>query len=310
MRNYIGVIILAAIVVVALLAYMMTYTVGSSEVTLVTTFGKAYPDNVHDGRLPGQAGLKFKWPIPIEKLSRYDARIQQFDDPHGELNTKEKQTILLTTFCQWRIADVLKFQASVGSIDAAQVEIRKRLQSAETNVISQYNMEDLINVDRSRMKLDEIEQRITEQVRQLVEASYGVKVVMVGIKALGLPESTTEKVIEVMQAERQAEVNRYRSRGASQASVIRANARTAREAILAFARLKADNIRTEGYRQAAQRYRQYAEHPEFAMFLRSLESLRTELANQTVFLLDGSEIPAVKFFQEGPSLSTDTPDGP
>jgi hypothetical protein len=41
--------------------------------------------------------------------------------------------------------------------------------------------------------------------------------------------------------------------------------------------------------------------------LRSLEGLKKELQGRSVFLLDGSEIPAVKFFREGPKLPTQAP---
>ena len=44
------------------------------------------------------------------------------------------------------------------------------------------------------------------------------------------------------------------------------------------------------------------------MFLRSLESLRKELQSKAVILLDGSQIPAVRWFRDGPSLP-ETPVG-
>ena len=303
MKAYVGIIILGVFVLLSLLAYMVTYTVSSTEMTLVTTFGKVDLDRVYDGRDPGQAGLKFKWPRPAEALYRYDARIQLFENALSEISTKDGSQINVTMFCQWRIVDPVLFHTSVNSVKVAEAQLRERLTSAQNDLIGQLNMDELINTDPARMKLQTVEQQLIERLRDDLAGVYGVDIVMVGFRTLGLPESTSKTVLQAMKDERQAEIKSYRARGNSLAEAIRSRARSARDTIVAFAQLKAENIRTEGYRQSAQRYQQYAANPEFAMFLRSLESLREELANQTVILLDGSKIPAVSFFKDGPSVS-------
>jgi regulator of protease activity HflC (stomatin/prohibitin superfamily) len=79
-------------------------------------------------------------------------------------------------------------------------------------------------------------------------------------------------------------------------------AKAAGNQILEFANRKAAEIRTEGDRAAAGYYREFAKDERFSMFLRSLESLKKELESKSVILLDGSLLPAVGFFQQGPSL--------
>ena len=299
MKSYVGSLILAVLVVLALLTYMVTYTVRSTEMTLVATFGEVDPDSVFDGTDPAQAGLKLKWPWPIQKLVRYDARIFEFDTPHSEVSTGDSQLILLTTYCQWRIRDALAFYADVKTVREAEHRIREALQKEQSNVISGHTMGQLVDTDPARMQLGLIEQEITEGLQATVEENYGVQIVAVGVRALGLPESTSEKVIEAMKEERQTEVRRYSASGTAVADAIRSRARAANTTILNFARLKAENIRTEGYELAAKLYERYDEDPEFAMFLRSLESLERELSERTVFLLEGSQIPAVRFFRDG-----------
>ena len=310
MKAYVGIIILGAFVLLALLAYMVTYTVSSTEMTLVTTFGKVDPDRVYDGRDTAQAGLKFKWPRPAETLYRYDARIQQFENALSEISTRDGSQVNVTMFCQWRVSDPVVFHTSVKTVEVAEAQLRERLTAAQNDLVGQMNMEELINTDPKRMKLQTIETRIVERLGEDMTDLYGIDVVMVGFRTLGLPESTTKTVIQAMKDERQAEIKKYRARGTSLAAAIRSRARSASDTIMAFAELKAETIRTEGYRQSAQRYQQYAANPEFAMFLRSLESLRRELKNQTVILLDGSKIPAVKFFKDGPSVNTGLPTQP
>jgi modulator of FtsH protease HflC len=310
MKAYVGIIILGVFVLLALLAYMVTYTVSSTEMTLVTRFGKVDADRVYDGRDPSQAGLKFKWPRPAETLYRYDARTQVFENALSEIGTKDGAQITVTMFCQWRIVDPVLFHTSVSTVEVAEAQLRERLESVQNHLIGQHNMDELINTDPARMKLHVIEEQVAQRLRTDLTDVYGVDIVMVGFRTLGLPESTSKTVLQAMSDERQAEIKSYRARGSSLAQAIRSRARSAQDTILAFAQLKAENIRTEGYRQSAQRYQQYAANPEFAMFLRSLESLREELTNQTVILLDGSKIPAVKFFKDGPSVGPSLPTQP
>ena len=98
--------------------------------------------------------------------------------------------------------------------------------------------------------------------------------------------------------------------GEAQATAIRARASRASKQILAFASAKATKIKAEGDSAAAKYYREYAKNEQLGMFLRSLESLRKELMENTQIVLDGSQIPAVKFFREGPSLEDVAPSIP
>ncbi len=176
------------------------------------------------------------------------------------------------------------------------------MQNAESDVIGKYAMADLINTDPGLMQLEAIENDVLIKLREDVESQFGIEVVMVGIKALSLPETSTEKVIEKMKGERQLLIKSLLETGESRAQTIRAQANDASQRILAFATRRAEEIRAEGYQQLDELYTQFAEAPELARFLRSLESLEKELADRSVFLLDGSMIPAVRFFRDGPEL--------
>lgn len=309
MRKHMGMILLAALVLAAALTYTVTYTVASTDVTLVTTFGRVELDQVFDGSQPGQAGLKFKWPWPIQHLVRYDGRVFEFEDPLGQLSTNDQQAITVNMFCQWRIVDQVTFNRTIKTIDDAREDIRSKLRSIKGYVVAQHRLADFVNTDPQQMKLEAIEQEVTRQLRKQVVRPYGVEIVMVGIRSLGLKDSTAKVVIEAMMEEQRTKASDYEAAGRSTAQTIRSRALSASNQILDFARRKADDIRTQGEHAAAERYRRYDDDPEFAMFLRSLESLRKELASQTVILLDGSKIPAVKFFQEGPSLPSGPPAG-
>lgn len=313
MKKHIGLIVLATLVVVVFVAYTITYSVGVTDLTYVTWFGgRTAQGQVHHGNRPEQTGLKFKWLFPIQEVTHYDGRIFLFEDPASQLKTMDGRSIVMTMFCAWQIVDPVAFGSDIETVANAESMIRTALIDKKRRVVGSHNMSEFVNTDPGAMMLAEIEAEILTALQAEIHGpqpgqhQYGIEIVMVGIKSLGLPESTTETVIEAMKAQQQITVKDLRDTGASDADTIRARANDASERILAFAERKAAEIRAEGHREVGVIYAQFDdEYTDFAMFLRSLESLRTELAANTVFLLDGSQIPAVRYFFEGPFVPTD-----
>jgi membrane protease subunit HflC len=304
-RGAVASVLLVVVVVGLLLAWMVLFQVEFTEDVLVQTFGKT--TRVLRGKT--DAGLHARWPF-AQQLVHYDARTFVFDDTMNELSTSDQQNITLTTFCAWRIDDPVKFQASIRTIDEAQKRIQTKLRSAKSGVIGKRMMSDLLNTDPQRMRIPEIESEILASVAAEAQRDYGVQVSLVGIKSLGLPQEVAQEAVKAMQDERKKEADILEAAGQAQAQAIRERAREARDKILAFADRKAGEIRSEGARAAAEWYQVFEKNWQLAAFLRSLESLRKELQGRSIFLLDGSEIPAVKYFREGPKLPTQAPTPP
>ena len=292
------------LLVTVLLTSTVAFTVDElKDIVLIKTFGKV--TRVYRGS--DDAGLHFKWPYPIERLVRYDSRIFTVEDPYGELNTVDQQNILVTTYCTWRIEDPEKFHRAIKTIDAADGRIRSRLSNHKGLVGSSHMLEEFVNTDPTKMHIQDIEAEVLTALRREMADEYGVEVSSVGLKLLGLPETVSTAVIEAQKQERNQFAQKYTASGEAQATAIRARADRASKQILAFAAGKAIKIQAEGDKAAAKYYRQYAQNERLGMFLRSLESLRRELSRNATIILDGSQIPAVKFFRQGPSLEAIDP---
>ena len=294
--------LLVVLVVAILLTWMVTFEVEFTEHVLVQTFGKT--TRVLSGS--ADAGLHFKWPF-VQRVVRYDARTFVFEDMMSELQTNDTQDITLTTFCAWQIVDPVRFQTNIRTVKEAQEGVRSKLQSAKKQVIGDRRMEELVNTDPKRMRIGEIEDAILEQIAEESKEHYGVEIIKVGIKTLGLPASVSDKVIQAMKDERQKEASRYETAGRAEAMAITERAKEASEQILAFANRKASEIRAQGEQAAADEYKKFGEHWQLAAFLRSLESLKAELQGRTIFLLDGSVVPGAGYFRDGPSLPAKAP---
>jgi len=320
------VIVLAGTLLVAFpLSCVFFYKLYFYETAIVTTLGA--PSEPLNGAT--DAGLKFRWPWPIQVVFRYPARLMTAETSNTQRSTKDGKSLLVTSYCTWRIVDAGRFHRVGKTVDEMRDDLRKRLASSMADAIGGHLVGDFVNTDPTKMALSEIEQEVLTSLRagllervsrpvdetsasapasahsdslSDLENPYGIEVVNVGIKMLGLPKTATQQVIASMRDEREAEANRLREQGANRATAIRERARAAREKILAFAQRKAESIQSEGYRAAADLYPEFQKHEEFAMFLRALKSLERELQGRSVFILDGSRVPAIKFFRNGPML--------
>jgi membrane protease subunit HflC len=306
MRKHLGMIVLAGLVVVVFAMYLLMFQVDSTQWAMTLRVGRVLEDRVYDGAVPEQAGLKFKIPA-VETVQTYDARIMTLDDASTELSTSDGQLVIVTTFCCWRITDPVVFSRQVDTVQQAQASLKTMLQDARTNAIGRHRMDELVNTDPAKMRLEVIEEEIRDAMIDRALEDYGVEVVMVGIQSLGLPETTSESVIAEMKAQQEAQIAELNQNGASAASAIRALATDASARITAFAEAQAAQTRAEGYEVAGQLYSEFDEAPEFAMFLRWLETLEKVLSTQATFVLDGDELSGIRMFTEGADTDLRSP---
>ena len=287
-----------------LLAYFVTFTVGFNEVVVVTTFGRADDKSVYRGDAREDAGagnLHIKWPPPIQMTHRFDQRVKIMEDRLEEQQTADKKSIIVSTYVAWRIDDALAFFKTLRSEEAANDQIRARLRDARS-IIGRFTMDELTNPDPERLKLAEAEQAIRQKLQDELSAqNYGVRIESVGIKRIILPQVVAQKVFEQMSKKREALAQAARSEGGAEAQTIRSNAESAAKRILSFAQSRAQSIRAEGARDAAQYYQAFAENEEFAIFLTKLDTYRQVFGNNATFIIDAKQGGLGSEFYHGPA---------
>ncbi len=292
------VILVGAILVGLLLSHMFLYQVRYDQVAVRTTFDKADESSVQE-----TPGLKWRWPWPINKVALYSKRLEVLEDKIEELQTADGKSVIVRTYLTWRIANPLDFYVTLKDPAEANRQLSSRLREVR-GLISNYTFDELVNVDRGKLKLDEIERQATQTLDEaLRQAGYGIKVESVGIHKIILPESTTQKVFETMIAARERLAENALQEGQAQASAIRSEATSARERILAFAERKAQTIRSQGDREAAAQYENFAKNEEFAIFLRKIDALRKMLDHNTTFVLSADSLGILDWFNKDPSAS-------
>ncbi|MBN2211605.1 MAG: protease modulator HflC [Sedimentisphaerales bacterium] len=294
MKKHWGVILLACVIVIILLGYAMAFTVRYQQKALVLRFGKIV-------RVEDEPGLKWKWPFPIDKNVNLDCRIRTYDSVVHELKTRDENTVLASVYVNWRIVDSEKFYTEFNKLQRdivveAESAIKSWLTTA-LNVFAEYNLSELVTLDKERFKLDDIEkgdaahEGLLTRLRERAQPKFGVEIVDVGIRRLNVPDIVTKDVFDRMKADRQAEIVRLESQGASEASIIIGDAESNAVKIRAEAEARARAIEGEGDAEAARYYTTFLKHPQLATFLRQLETLRKTLSKRTTLVLDSDSAP-------------------
>ena len=288
-------ILMGIVITAALLSYMFLYQVRYDQVAVRTTFDKA-----DDGSVQTAPGLKFRLPWPIHKVTHYSKRLQLLEDTVEELQTADGKSVIVKTYLTWRIENPLEFYVTLKDPAEAQRQLSSRLREIR-GLISRYRLDQLVNLDKNAIKLDEIENLAKSSLeKSLAQSGYGLKVESVGIYKIVLPESTTQKVFETMITTRERLSENALQEGQAQASAIRSEAESARERILAFAERRAQTIRSKGDREASKEYQSFATNEDFAIFLRKVEALKKMLDHNTTFVLSADSLGILDWFNRDP----------
>lgn len=277
-------IIVALVIIVVIGSMMCAYQVRFTETVVVTRF-----DRIVDEQ-PREPGLHFKWPWPVDRVHRYDKRLRSFETEFRQAATEDQKTVILTAYATWRIEDAVRFLTAVGREDTAAPKIRDLLDNQVQLVLRTHPLSALVNTDPNEMKLDEIERKFLDGIKQSARDRYGIDVISVGIKRLGLPESVTKDVFTRMKEDRQTAIKQLTAEGEARATEIRVRAEEISKKIIARAEAFSKTLKGQGDAEAAKYYRIFAENPELSAFLKKLETVETIFeSGQITLVLDADK---------------------
>ena len=270
------------LMLIALFALMLfTFQVRQTEVALVTTFGKP-------SRTETEPGLKWKLPWPIQRVLKFDNRVQNFEGKFEETQTRDGYNLLFSVYAGWKIKEPTKFRNAFadGATARATQTFEERLSSEKNAVVGRHPFSHFVSTDPQEMKFAEIEKEIEEAVKKSLLDSYGVEISFLGIKRLGLPESVTQKVLERMKEERQRFVAKLQAEGLSEAQKIGSGADLERTKLLTAAEAKASAIRGQAESDAAKYLEVFEKNPELALLLQKLSALEASLKDRSTLIFD------------------------
>lgn len=275
-------LIIGALLIIIFALLLFVFQVRTTQVAVVTTFGKPTLDVTN-------AGAYFKWPWPAQKVYYFDKRVQNFEDKFTEGLTADNINLLTSVYVGWRISDPKTFfpKFAGGSVTEAQKVLEGLLRSSKSAVIGKHPLSDFVSASVDGAKFTAIENEILAAVQSQLRAnSYGIEIEFLGIKKLGLPESVTQSVFERMTSERQVLISKSQNEGEAEAQKIRSAADRKAAEMLATADGQALEIRGKGEAAAAKSLVVFQQNPELANFLFRLTALEDSLKERSTLIFD------------------------
>jgi membrane protease subunit HflC len=290
-RNFLTIVI-AGLLVIIFACWLCSFQVRTTEVAVVTTFGKPT-------RPLKDPGIYFKLPPPIQWVHKFDKRVQssEFENKFREDLTADNNPLLTSVFIGWSITDAGIFlQKFPNGIPAAEQQLANLLSTAKSAVVGKHPLSDFISVSSGGSKFTAIEDEILASVQsQLKGNNYGIEIDFLGFKKVGLPEDTTQKVFDRMTSERQVLISRAQNEGEAQARIIRSDADLRASKVLSAAQGEALHIQGQGEVEASKYLAAFQQNPQLASFLFRLTALEDSLKEKSTLIFDQQTEPFTLF---------------
>lgn len=301
--------VLLTAAVFAFIAYLSAYTIDQTEQVIITQFGRPV------GAPITRPGLKFKLPL-IQQVNRFDKRYLAWDGPIVEMSTKDKTYVQVDTFARWRITDPMRYYLRLRDERSAQSRLEDILGSEARTAIARHELIEVVRSDKERIPLkdenlsgallDEGTLGVLRPIRfgrQVIEkgvfdtaapklAEFGIELLDVRFKRINYNQEVLERIYQRMISERLQIAQRFRSEGEGEAARISGKKERDINEIASTAYKKVQEIRGEADAKAteiyAKAYTQRPEASEFFRFMKSMETYRKVINQDTTIVLSTS----------------------
>ena len=197
MRGVSGIVALILLIVVVIVGYSCIFTVRQTEQALVVRLGEPV-------RVVTDPGLHFKAPF-VDSVISIDKRILDLENPAQEIIAFDQRRLVVDAFARYRIKNALRFYQSVGSIQAANIQLTTLLNASLRRVLGEVSFIQVVRDEREAL-MNKIRDQLDKEA-----GGYGIQVVDVRIRRADLPDKNSEAVYQRMQTERQREAAEFRA---------------------------------------------------------------------------------------------------
>jgi membrane protease subunit HflC len=297
----------AALLFLVLLFGGAFYTVHETDTVILTQFGRPVGAPVTD------PGLHFKTPF-VQVVNRLEKRVLEWDGPATEMPTKDKTYIRVDTFARWRIGDPAQYFVKLRDERSAQSRLEDIIGSEVRTAVAGHELIEVVRSDTERRPAPNPSAEGTTAPALLVAnrgrlalqrdilkaaapklADIGIELLDVRIKRVNYNQDVVTNIYRRMISEREQIAQRFRSEGEGEAARINGRRERDLREIESTAYKRVQELRGEADATAtrvyAEAYDKSAEAREFYGFLKTLETYRKILGDQTnVILSTDSEI--------------------
>ncbi len=259
---------------VAIVAWLSLYTVRQQEQAMIVALGKVV-------RLVDEPGLHVKIPL-YHEVVYFDKRVLNNESPTEEVQTLDKERVLVDSYTRWQIVDAGVFYRNVRSIPVALQRLDMIVNSNVREAVAKVSLADLVTSKRYEV-MREIQLESAREAEQM-----GIKILDVRLKRTDLPKENSEAVFRRMRAERQKEASKLRAEGEEEAQKVRAEAERERTVLLAEAQRDSRKLQGEGEGEAIRiTGSAFNKDPQFYKLTRSLDAYKEAFGgSNTLMVID------------------------
>ena len=287
------------LVVAGIVAWDGFYILEEGQQAVITYFGAPVGDPVT------KAGLKFKLPF-VHTVTRFEKKILIWDGDPNQIPTYDKTYIYMDSTARWRITDALRFMQAVGDENRAQSLLDDIIDGALRDIVNKNNLIEIIRssdwspeymvarpddktqAGRPQFGRDKISEMILEAASKITPR-YGIELIDVMFKRVNYIDTVREKVYQRMTSERKRIAAEKRSLGEGSKAEILGDVDKKLKEITSTAKRTATETMGKADAEASRIYAEaYSKHPEFYSFLKSMESYRDILGDNTSLILSSN----------------------
>ncbi len=277
--------VLVALVFVGILVFSACFfLVVPGEAIVVARMGNPV-------RVITEPGLSWKIPPPLENTIPVDLRLNTTSSGLQDVGTRDGLRILIQAYVAWQVpADAEHIRRFLRAVhnqpDVAAEQLRSFVGSTLEITASSFDLASLINTDRSKVQLSQLEDRLRERIDAEALKVYGVTIRQVGIERLTLPSETLGATMARMRAERETVAEQRQAEGERRASEIQSTADRDARVLQAQAKADAASIEAQSKVEAADIYgHAYSADKDLYTLLRSLDTLDSVISSNTRLIL-------------------------
>ncbi len=279
---------IAALALVADLAYSSFYVVNEGEQALVVRLGA--PVEVVE-----TPGLKLKAPF-IDTVYLTSTRSLLLEPQVEQAIMGDQKRLEVQPYARYRIVDPLRFYQALRTPEAANVQLGQFVSSAARRALGQAPLRALLTDERAHI-VDAIKAEVAAKA-----APLGVSVDEVRFRRADLPFETSQAIYDRMKSERQREAKELRAQGFEWAQQIQSKADRDRTVILSEAQRAAAVARGDGDAEANRALTDaFSQDPQFYAMARTLQTYKNALANSAPTLIVSPDADFLKLLKAGPA---------
>lgn len=206
-----GVIILAGLAIIALVAWTAIYTVPSDSVAVIQRFGRYLKDVPSGLHLKLPLGVDVATIVPVKRQLKQEfgfttpGAMDPFQSPQLQEATKETQMVtgdlnaaLVEWVVQYRISDPVKFLFEVREPSET---LRSVSESVMREVVGDRTVDEVITIGRQEIESE----ALTKMQALSTKYAMGISIDQVQLKNINPPEPVQESFNEVNQAQQEKE---------------------------------------------------------------------------------------------------------